>query len=301
MIKLGVIGISKGNGHPYSWSAICNGYNPEHMSSCGFPDICDYLAKRSWPHDRLNDVSVTHVWCDQREQADHIAKAANIPHVVEQSTDMIGVVDGILLARDDAKSHYRIARPFLLAGLPIFIDKPLALSRDEAKRILDLRQWPGQVFSCSAMRYAPDMQLNPSKARELGSIHFIDGVASKSWNKYAVHLLDAILQIYKSNDLIRCIQRSSEEGIVSATYAFSCTDKNKKIFRVTTLGDAHSPIELSISGSGGSCRLTHLDSFTAFRKSLEQFVVNTCCRKIAISDNEMLRIVDLIEYGTRFE
>ena len=78
MIKLGVIGFSKGNGHPYSWSAICNGYNPEHMSSCGFPDICNYLAKRSWPHDGLNDVSVTHVWCDKREQADHIAKAANI-------------------------------------------------------------------------------------------------------------------------------------------------------------------------------------------------------------------------------
>jgi hypothetical protein len=28
-IKLGIIGASKGNGHPYSWSAIFNGYDAQ--------------------------------------------------------------------------------------------------------------------------------------------------------------------------------------------------------------------------------------------------------------------------------
>ena len=30
-LKLGVIGLSEGNGHPYSWSAIFNGYDSVEM------------------------------------------------------------------------------------------------------------------------------------------------------------------------------------------------------------------------------------------------------------------------------
>ena len=38
-IKLGIIGMSDGNGHPYSWSAIFNGYNRDEMQKCTFPVI----------------------------------------------------------------------------------------------------------------------------------------------------------------------------------------------------------------------------------------------------------------------
>ena len=31
-IRLGIIGMTEGNGHPYSWSAIFNGYNPEEAA-----------------------------------------------------------------------------------------------------------------------------------------------------------------------------------------------------------------------------------------------------------------------------
>ena len=53
MLKLGVIGLSKGNGHPYSWSAICNGYDHAKMLSCGFGVIPQYLSERKWPEAKL--------------------------------------------------------------------------------------------------------------------------------------------------------------------------------------------------------------------------------------------------------
>ncbi len=37
MYNLGIIGMSPGNGHPYSWAAIFNGYNKEKMAKCPFP------------------------------------------------------------------------------------------------------------------------------------------------------------------------------------------------------------------------------------------------------------------------
>ena len=35
-IRLGMIGMNDGNGHPYSWSAICNGYDPIEMENALF-------------------------------------------------------------------------------------------------------------------------------------------------------------------------------------------------------------------------------------------------------------------------
>ena len=45
-LRLGVVGLSEGNGHPYSWSAIFNGCDMSFMKDCGFPVIPGYLAKQ---------------------------------------------------------------------------------------------------------------------------------------------------------------------------------------------------------------------------------------------------------------
>ena len=73
MIKIGVIGTSDGNGHPYSWSAIINGdYNENIMAKCGFAGIPIYLAEN---RDSLgiDGSKVTHVWTQERTISEHIA------------------------------------------------------------------------------------------------------------------------------------------------------------------------------------------------------------------------------------
>ena len=47
MIKLGIIGFSKNNGHPYSFSAIVNGYHRKYFKKVGYKFILDYLEKQS--------------------------------------------------------------------------------------------------------------------------------------------------------------------------------------------------------------------------------------------------------------
>ena len=48
-IKAGIIGISDGNGHPYSWSAIANGFDLELIRKCGYPVISQYLEDKKVP------------------------------------------------------------------------------------------------------------------------------------------------------------------------------------------------------------------------------------------------------------
>ena len=47
--------MSEGNGHPYSWSAIFNGYNRDEMKNCIFPVIPEYLNNQVFPEDFLVD------------------------------------------------------------------------------------------------------------------------------------------------------------------------------------------------------------------------------------------------------
>src|SRR5512146_3247723 len=128
MLKLGVIGMSEDNGHPYSWAAIVNGkYNEKEMANCGYAGIPVYLAAN---RDTLGveGAKVTYVWAQERKIADHIAKASLIDNVVDRLEDMIGKVDAVMLTRDDPENHVAMAKPFLEAKVPLFIDKPLAIT-----------------------------------------------------------------------------------------------------------------------------------------------------------------------------
>ena len=127
-LRLGIIGMSEGNGHPYSWSAIFNGFDPEVMATCPFPVIPAYLAKQKFPEDQIPDAEVTHIYTQSPEISAHIAAAARIPNAVNEPEEMLGQIDALLLARDDAENHPKFARPFLEAGVPVYIDKPLALT-----------------------------------------------------------------------------------------------------------------------------------------------------------------------------
>ena len=89
MISLGIIGISDGNGHPYSWSAICNGYSPVDMATCGFPVIPEYLSEQTWPRARLPDVEVSHVWTQDPAISNKIAKATLIPNIVKTPQELL--------------------------------------------------------------------------------------------------------------------------------------------------------------------------------------------------------------------
>src|SRR5206468_2203099 len=78
--------------------------------------------------------------------------------LVDQPTDLIGQVDGVMIESLEGGVHHERARPFLQAGLPCFIDKPFTCSVADAKKIatLSARHQVG-VFSSSSLRYAPEV------------------------------------------------------------------------------------------------------------------------------------------------
>lgn len=282
--------MSPGNGHPFSWSAICNGYRPEEMATCPFPVIPEYLAQQKWPDAKLKDVEVTHIWTQDRNLSAQIAKASRIPHIVDKLEDLVGAVDAILLARDDAENHVAMSAPFLAAGMPIFIDKPLAFSRREAQLMLDAQQYEGQLFSCSALRYSPEAYLGEEDQRRVGPIRHIQAQISKSWKLYGVHLLDPIVAAVPDRGVLQSISADKKAGITTAHIKWQNLTAD-----VTTYGDYPVPILIHYFGADSYCTTEIKDTFSAFKAALTVFYDSILLKKVPIPPEENLEIVRIIE------
>ena len=295
-IRLGIIGLSPGNGHPYSWSAICNGYDPEAMADCGFPAIPEYLARQSWPADQLPGVRVTHVWTQDHTESRRIAQASHIAKVVDAPEDMIGEIDALLLARDDAQNHLRFATPFLRAGLLVYVDKPVALSEAGFDTLNALQQRPDQIFSCSALRFAPELQLDAETAARIGPIRLIQGMTPKYWETYAIHLIDPLLSML-GHESRPARLFAGPVGSNGRFLALRWPNGGPDVHLMASGTTVPSPLQLRIVGETGEATLAFQDSFTAFRTALAEFQASVTDGHSRLPEAFNRRAVQIIEMG----
>ena len=292
-LRIGVLGLSEGNGHPYSWAAIFNGYDPDAMSFCPFPVIPQYLGLQKFPEDCIPNAKVTHIWTQDRVISEDVAKASLIKNVVDNPKAMIDEVDAVLLARDDATTHYELSAPFLRAGLPVYVDKPLATNVSEAQRIYALEKYPGQVFSCSALRYSNDLTLTPELNKTIGNIKYIHATTMKYWDTYSVHIIEPTLKLMGISD--SPIKVSSSSSVDRKSVCATWAEGQQAVF--STLGTTPCPIKIQVFGEKANVELLFKDTFHSFREALRSFVEGVRERREMIPRDEVLRVVELIEKG----
>lgn len=294
-INLGIIGLSIGNGHPYSWSAICNGYNPVFMKKCPFPVIYDYLENQKFPEDRIKNAEVTHVWTENLKISEDISKCSNIKHIVNNIEDLIGKVDGILLARDDYNNHLDMAIPFLNAGLPIFIDKPICTRLQDLYNIYTYEQYPGQIFTCSSLRYAKEFALSSNTLNNLGKICHSTAIAPKSWDKYSIHVIQPLLKLIGNQGRIKNYVNSVTKNIQTLRIEW----ESGHYTEIKTLGDLACPFKISLFGEKNHIELQFSDTFFAFKKSIESFLESIVYKKPIIEFDETKLVIELVELGLK--
>lgn len=102
---------------------------------------------------RVEGARITHICGADPERTRSVAEAAAIPNALEDSRkeEMLGAVDAVICVRRDGSRHLEDAAPFLKAGLPVFVDKPLACGVADAEEIIALAQAGGAGFSSFSM------------------------------------------------------------------------------------------------------------------------------------------------------
>ena len=266
-LKLAMLGMVEGNGHPYSWSIIINGrYNAKALAQCPYPGITDYITKQPASTLGIAGVEVTHVWTDDPADAVDVAAVAEIANVADRAEDVIGHVDAVLVATDKGHEHVARCRPFVEAGIPVFVDKPLCTSSEDLAVFEDWIAEGKPIISSSAMRYAKEYTPYHRSTHEFGELRHISMTMAKSWEAYGIHALEAVYPIVGPGFV--SVQNIGEgrSNIVHLRH------RDGVDITLAVIADLYGGFGLmTLAGTKGSTQLRTLDTYHSFSTQLVSF------------------------------
>ena len=137
-------------------------------------------------------MRITSVWSENAARAEEFARDCGVAAVVESPEAMIGQVDAVMVHEMDAGKTLDLARPFIKAGLPTYINRPFAATLAQAEEILSLaRRHQTPVTTCSALRYAPEALELGERVKRLGPVRsYVAAGSSGPFYCYAIHLIE---------------------------------------------------------------------------------------------------------------
>jgi predicted dehydrogenase len=238
------------------------------MEQCGYPVIPKYLAAQPPEAFGIDGARVTHVWCEDADRARHVADACHIDHVARRPTDVIGQVDAVVIPTDLGEEHLERARPFVEAGLPVFIDKPLTTDAAHLRQFVNWRREGRKILSTSAMRYAREFAELRGRLAEIAPVRLITVTTPKSWARYGIHALEAMYQLVEPGEWISAANTGVEGAeVVHLRHAGGV---EIVIAAITDLVGCFACV--NVYGVAGVLHTRFADTFAAFKSQLVAFV-----------------------------
>ena len=289
-MKLGIIGQSPGNGHPYSWSAILNGFKKKYLENVPYPLIKKYLTNIDPMKKLFNDVSIKKIFCSDYEYASNVAKFANIEKVARDLDQFGKDLDGIILARDDYQNHYKILKYLVDYNIPILIDKPIATEVTELKKILNVRKFDNQFFSCSGLYFSPEIKLFP---KQIDKLKKITAYTNGPWDRYAIHLIN-ILECYFKELLVdfhnfKSLKKENENSLIINFQTFDT--------EIIVNSNKFNGVVINFEFEKNCKKIVFKKTYEAFSSLLIAFIGQIKTKEACFNDDDYFKTVRLIEYG----
>lgn len=102
-------------------------------------------------------VRVSALVAGEVERTRELAELGAITRIAPEVSELNGAVDALIVTSRDGALHRALAVPFLEAGTPVWVDKPLATTLDDADAILAAAERGGTtVTSFSTLRWLDD-------------------------------------------------------------------------------------------------------------------------------------------------
>ena len=132
-----------------------------------------------------------------------LAREFAVDRVVPTPLAMLGSVDAVIVGDRHGGLHLEHALPFLKAGIPVLVDKPLACSLADAEAMLTAARRAGTMLvSASAVRWQPDVEALADRIAGLGGLREL--IASGSFYPdseyggaffYGIHTVELALEL----------------------------------------------------------------------------------------------------------
>ncbi|MDQ4045696.1 MAG: Gfo/Idh/MocA family oxidoreductase [Chloroflexota bacterium] len=245
----------------------------------------------------IDDTPVTMLW--GRDDADRVRELTGrhgVPITVGDPDEMIGKVDGVLIIDDTGggEHHPELAMPFLEAGIPTFIDKPMALSWQAAKKLFDTAARHGApLFSASALAFAEERKPFQGELDRIGALSSVVSVGPGDWYYYGIHAVEMLGTVVDAR--ATSVQRFAypERDIAVVEY------DNGPSAVVETLRDAAYVFHLTAYGADGHASMEVQDALGFYSNQMRAFADMLRTGNAPIPPEQTLDVLAILEAGVR--
>ena len=153
----------------------------------------------------------------------------------------------------------------------------------------------GSFFTCSGLRFAKELFPTEEDKKKLGQILHIAGSTVKSWDKYAIHVIEPVVSILGPDARIASLKHMRINNFVSLAVRW----ESGVLTSFQALGPeiTHGDISLTYFAENGHVTKQFDNSFSAFKTSLGHFIESVRSRQRSIAKSETLRCIELLEAG----
>lgn len=202
----------------------------------------------------VDDVEFVGVYSDEIEAAEKLSEKFGVP-IMDSFDDLVGQVDGIIITARHGDNHFKFAKPYLASGIPMFIDKPITCSIEDAVAFrAALEANKVSVVGGSTLAISDEIQKLKKRVAEAEPGQVIGGFfcAPMVLNSkhggfffYAQHLVQMMTTVYgtqarsvkvfEKKDVLTCVVRYDDLD-VTLTY-LEAWDESKYVAYVNYKGD----------------------------------------------------------------
>lgn len=274
MIRFGLVGVN--TSHADAFSRILNG------SATDDPTV--------------EGGRVVAIWGNEGDDArvDELAKAHDISTKVTNASEMLGSIDAALIVDDHGggETHAALARPFIEAGLPTFIDKPMTTDYRDAADLFELADRTGApLLSCSALRFAAELESARAELEHIGKLSSLISTGPGDWYYYGVHAVE-LLGAVAGTGAATLHRHSFDQRDVAV---ISYPDGPTAI--VQTLRDASYVFELVAYGEDGHTSIEVKDSAAFYANTMREAVKMAETGKSPLTATQTLEVLAILRAG----
>lgn len=159
----------------------------------------EYISKQ------VPDVEVVGIYSEEADAAQRLHKQYGV-YVAEDYTEFVGKIDGLIITARHGDLHYLYAKPYIADNIPMFIDKPITVSEQDAVSFAkELKKNNIPVSGGTVCKYANYVQKLKNAVRDntYGTVYggylrapFIKENKYGGFFFYAQHMIQVMCEIF---------------------------------------------------------------------------------------------------------
>ena len=170
------------------------------------------------------DIQVLGVFSEETAAAEKLREDFGV-NVMSDYAELRGKLDGIMITARHGDNHYKYAKPYIEDGIPMFIDKPITCSEEEAVEFMRVVREKGIQLCGGSTCVALKETLELAEAVRTGALGELRGGSLAcpiqlnseygGFYFYAQHLVEVMMTVFGTN--VKAVYADRRENTVTFT------------------------------------------------------------------------------------